>query len=347
MPTSAADATNLDLLRPAQATAAEFRHECSALAQLADSLFNEIEQLSQQLEIQADDLADGRRRLAERGRQLAEQRKESGRLTGVLEQQEVRLGETLAELKALRQQLDDERARAQSHEAEETAALNERLRIAETERDQLRHELHIAQATAAASGGSGPATESLAPLLTELSDLRRQLSDAQQQLHATHQQLGETRTELAVAIDRAASAAESAAAQQRHVAIAAEVQPPSAESQAHLAELERERIELESELELVRTRATELQETVHQQKRELVDQRAELSSELRLLRELIEQLGDRWNENSSSFSESSLSASASRAPATAEPPPADPVINSVMAQFARLQKDVAQRRKKK
>lgn len=346
MPTSAADATHLDLLRPAQATAAEFRHECAALAQLADSLFAEIEQLSQQLEIQADELTDGRRRLAERGRQLAEQRKESGRLTQVLEQQEQRLGETLAELKALRQQIDDERAHARCREAEQSAAMEERLRAAEAQREQLRHELHVLQATAAANGGSGPATESLAPLINELSDLRRQLSEAQQQLHATHQQLGETRTELAVAIDRAATAAEAAAAQQ-HVAVAAEVQPPSPEAHAHLAELERERIELESELELVRTRATELQETVHQQKRELVDQRAELSSELRLLRELIEQLGDRWTENSGSFSESSLAVPASRAPATTEAPPADPVINSVMAQFARLQKDVAQRRKKK
>ena len=345
MPTSAADAPHLDLLRPAQATAAEFRHECTALAQLAESLFAEVEQLSQQLEMQADDLTDGRRRLSERGRQLAEQRKESGRLTQVLEQQELRLGETLAELKTLRQQLDDERARAQSHESTQAVATEDRLRAAETERDQLRHELHVLQATAA-SGGSGPAAESLAPLIAELGDLRRQLSDAQQQLHATHQQLGETRTELAVAIDRAAIAAEAAAAQQ-HVAVAAELQPPSAEAQAHLAELERERIELESELELVRTRATELQETVHQQKRELIDQRAELSSELRLLRELIEQLGDRWPENSGSFSESSIAVPAGRAPAAAETPPADPVINSVMAQFARLQKDVAQRRKKK
>ena len=55
-----------------------------------------------------------------------------------------------------------------------------------------------------------------------------------------------------------------------------------------MAGLERERVELESELELVRTRATELQEVVNQQRRELVEQRADITTELRLLRELVE-----------------------------------------------------------
>lgn len=347
MPTSsAANNNHFDLLRPAQATAAEFRHECANLVQLAEELFSEAENLRQQLEAKADELDEGKRRLAERGRQLAEQRKESGRLTHVLEQQETRLGEALAELKALRQQIADERELAHRRETEQTGALAERLRATEAERDQLRHEMHVLQAAASANG-SGASVDALAPLLTELGDLRRQLSDAQQQLMATHQELGSTRLELSTAIDRASAAAQAASAAVPQPG-AADDPAVSAAAAARLEELHRERIELESELELVRTRATELQETVQQQKRELVEQRAELSGEMRLLRELVEQFGERWHEGSGAMAEPALAGAGVRHAAPAEAAaPADPVINSVMAQFARLQKDVAQRRKKK
>jgi hypothetical protein len=171
--------------------------------------------------------------------------------------------------------------------------------------------------------------------LAELGDLRRQSSE-------THAELAETRFHLTSAIERAAS-------QPVASAPLSENQPLAAEAQSRLNELERERAELEAELELVRTRATELQETVNSQRRELAEQNTEFSSELRLLRELIEQNSNRIPAPAvaAPLELVGVAASSGRIEAEPEESPSDPVISSVMAQFARLQKDVAQRRKKK
>ena len=98
--------------------------------------------------------------------------------------------------------------------------------------------------------------------------------------------------------------------------------------------------------ELVRTRATELQEVVNQQRRELVEQRADVTTELRLLRELVEQRPQHAAEEYEPEEEPSLVGTSARGGESIGGAP-DPVVSSVMAQFARLQKDVAQRRKKK
>ena len=106
-----------------------------------------------------------------------------------------------------------------------------------------------------------------------------------------------------------------------------------------LAVLERERSELESELELVRTRATELQEVVNQQRRELAEQRTEITNELRLLREMAAQ----WPHATEPFEpqeEADLVGASSSGESMGAVP--DPVVSSVMAQFARLQKDAGQ-----
>ncbi|HEX5105731.1 MAG TPA: hypothetical protein VFV87_18050 [Pirellulaceae bacterium] len=328
MPTSVASNSLTDVVRPLEQTAAEFRHECQALDQMSETLFAEIEQLRQELEHRANALEDGRRRLAERGRQLAEQRKETGRLTQLLEQQDSHLTEALSQLKSLREQIDRERSEAHQREAEHVAALEKRLQESQSQREELNHQLQVVQATAASGGGGG---ESLAPLLAELGDLRRQISE-------THGELAETRTQLSEAIERSAAARASSSEG-----------GPSVGASGDFSALERERTELESELELVRTRATELQETVNTQRRELAEQRADFASELRMLRELIEQ-----NQSDGSFSrprEESLTLvgapNGGRIQGESEDAPPDPVISSVMAQFARLQKDVAQRRKKK
>jgi DNA repair exonuclease SbcCD ATPase subunit len=307
-------------LRPLAETAAQFRQECSALDQLVEELYRDLDRVREELARKGDELEEGRRRLAERGRQLADQRKEGTRLVALLEQQEARSGEALGEIKSLREQLAREREEAQQREAGRTALLEQKLRATEGERDQLRHELQVLQATAAAAGGGGGGAETLAPLMSELGDLRRQL--------------GEARTQLGEAIERSAS---------RPVVLGdgAAADPQTAE---RVAAIERERIELESELELVRTRATELQEVVNQQKRELVEQRADVTTELRLLRELVEQRKHHVHEDYEPDDDGLVSASVRGDSGGA---PADPVVSSVMAQFARLQKDVAQRRKKK
>jgi DNA repair exonuclease SbcCD ATPase subunit len=317
-------------LRPLAETAALFRQECNALDGLVEELYRDVENLREELIRKGDELEDGRKKLAERGRQLAEQRKESGRLVTLLEQQEVRLGEALNELMSLREQSTREREEAKEREGSRAAFLEQKLRAAEVERDQLRHELSVLQVTAGAqAGGGGPAVETLAPLLSELGEMRRQLAE-------TQAQLGDARQALSSAIERAATAAAQAAP--------AGASGAGEETIARIATIERERVELESELELVRTRATELQEVVNQQRRELVEQRADITTELRLLRELVEQHKHIRIEEPAE-EEPALVGAAGRGDSLASPP--DPVVSSVMAQFARLQKDVAQRRKKK
>jgi chromosome segregation ATPase len=320
-------------LRPLAETAVQFRQECSALDQLVEELYRDVERLREELCRKADEIEDGRRKLAERGRQLAEQRKEGGQLLSLLQQQETRSTESLTEIKSLREQLACEREEAQKREETRTATLEQKLRSVESERDELRHELNVLQATAAANGGNGGG-ESLAPLMAELGDLRRQLGE-------TQGQVADARTQLGGAIERATAAIAQAPAPAN-----GDGQPAVAESLARLAEAGRERAELESELELVRTRSTELQEIVNQQRRELAEQRADVTTELRLLRELLEQRQDLGGSIHDSNSEPMLVGAAGRADEPAGSAP-DPVVSSVMAQFARLQKDVAQRRKKK
>jgi chromosome segregation ATPase len=320
-----------EAVRPLQQTAAEFRHECQALDQLTEALLAETEQLRQELELRAGELEEGRRRLAERGRQLAEQRKETGRLTHLIEQQDSNLAEALQQLKGLREQIDRERDESRQREDQRVGALEQRVREAETARDEFHRQLQVVQAST--SGGAGG--EALGPLLSELADLRRQSAETNEQLAATRSHLGE-------AIERAAASRPVIAA------AAGDGTPLSGDAQQRLSELERERPELEAELELVRTRAAELQETVNNQRRELTEQRAEFASELRLLRELVEANADRFARPADDSGELVTVGSVSRGGhAEAEEAPADPVISSVMAQFARLQKDVAQRRKKK
>jgi len=367
-------------------TAALFRQECSALDHLVEELYRDVEQLRDDLVRKSDEIEESRKKLAERGRQLADQRKESGRLTHLLEQQETRLTEALTQIKSLSDNSAREREESRERETSRFAFLEQKLRTAESERDQSRHELNVLQATAAANGGNSGSAEGLAPLMTELGDMRRQLSetqaqladariqlsgaiersagsgapasdalpavmdelgqmrrqlgDTQAQLGQTQNQLGEARTQISEAIERATAAAQASV----HIVASGDGQPADAETSARLASIERERVELESELELVRTRATELQEVVNQQRRELVEQRADITTELRLLRELVEKRREQADVEYESEDEALVGASA-RGESVGSAP--DPVVSSVMAQFARLQKDVAQRRKKK
>jgi SMC interacting uncharacterized protein involved in chromosome segregation len=319
--------------RPIELAAAELRHECTALDQLVQELFADLDRLRSELELKADEVEEGRRRLAERGRQLAEQRKEAGRLSHQIDQQDGQLREALGELRGLREQLNHERTAAQEREAQQNDSIQQRLSQVESERDELRRRVEALQAQAAAAGGNGGGVDVVTPLLGELAELRRHVL--------------ETRSELSGAIDRAAAVRSEAAP-------AAAISPEDGER--YLAG-EKERAELEAELELVRTRAMELQETVAQQKRELSEQRDELQSELKLLRQLIEQQSDLMAAAGDERRESvnltiprpNQTVTLARQPAPADDEAsagADPVVSSVMAQFARLQKDVAQRRQK-
>jgi chromosome segregation ATPase len=315
-------------LGPLAEVALDYRQQCTALDQLAEELYREVEHLQDELVRKADELEHARHKLVDRGGQ---DQMDGLKLLHLLEQQETRLSEALREIKQLREQVASEREEARQREATHSASLEHKLRAAEAEREQLKHELHVLQATAApGTGGS----ESLAPLMSELGDLRRQLGE-------TLGQLGETRTQLAAAIER------SAAAHLQNLPVTpADKSTLDEDSRSKLESLSQERVELEAELELVRTRAVELQEIVNQQRRELAEQRADVTSEIRSLREVIQQQIRHIEEGNPPEHEAALATVDARNNDNGAAAP-DPVVSSVMAQFARLQKDVAQRRKKK
>lgn len=377
---------------PLQTAAGAFREECSSLEQLVQELFSDIERLGQELESKADELEEGRRHLAERGRQLAEQRKESTRLSHHLEQQETQLSEALGELRELRAELA---SRADSQLSQDSLAelANLRKLVADlqVEKAVLQERLEAAnqaRSSEQSSGSSDSATADLLRGLTsqfagEFAHLKERLAASQanappaelmtlkhdllerldRQFSATAAELQEFRAEIAQRpeLPSPLPAVESLGDQlgERFQALEDRIQSLQRESPefSELNTLKQERQELELELELVRARSAELQETVSRQKRELAAQQMQVSDELKELRSLIAEQGEHISHHDPSATmEPSIRESSVRkstpptpAPAASEEAakPNDPVVNSVMAQFAKLQRDIAQRRKKK
>ncbi len=222
-------------------------------------------------------------------------------------------------------------------------------------RTQLTDAIHKSAAPAA------PASDQLPTLVAELSEMRKQLTAAQTQLKEAPKQLaqeiqrnggatapgGDSLPKLLAELTemrKQIAEATSSLSNSSPVVVHHEGGAANADAPRKLAILERERSELESELELVRARATELQEVVNQQRRELAEQKTEITNELRQLREMAAQ----WPHATEAYEpheEPDLVAATTSGESMGAVP--DPVVSSVMAQFARLQKDVAQRRKKK
>ena len=115
--------------------------------------------------------------------------------------------------------------------------------------------------------------------------------------------------------------------------------------------VEQDRIALETELELVRRRAAELSESLAEQKDQLTQQQTIWSSELKILRQLLETQSHSLHVSRPSepvhMHAAPATSSPAAAPAAEAAPPENPVVDSIMEQFAKLQKDVAQRRKRK
>jgi septal ring factor EnvC (AmiA/AmiB activator) len=119
-------------------------------------------------------------------------------------------------------------------------------------------------------------------------------------------------------------------------------------------DLELERAALVAELEQVRARAAELHESLLQQQQEHAEQNARLAGEIQSLRQWIErnaELRDATPRDATPYNAAGehqeFDFAAPGLPSPAPSSGADPVVSSVMAQFAQLQRDVAKRRKRK
>jgi predicted nucleic acid-binding Zn-ribbon protein len=109
------------------------------------------------------------------------------------------------------------------------------------------------------------------------------------------------------------------------------------------ATVEQERKGLEAELEAVRGRAAELADALAEQKRQLAQQQAAWTEEFKRIRLLLEVMGGRLSEGIHAINPAKPEPARKVAPAAAVAA-GDPVLESVMAQFEILQKDVARRR---
>lgn len=108
-------------------------------------------------------------------------------------------------------------------------------------------------------------------------------------------------------------------------------------------------VELEDELARVRSRAAELTATVDRQQREIAAERAEWSTELKSMRTMLERQSGAIATRPVAVDESLSSTSVGtntvvRESTQSRPMGADNVVDSVMAQFAKLQRDINRRR---
>ncbi len=120
----------------------------------------------------------------------------------------------------------------------------------------------------------------------------------------------------------------------------AEGPPVSGAEADRLLASEQQRAALEAELELVRSRAAELQETIFEQKQEVATRSDQLQQDLKYVRTLLEKRVVAAEQLETPAAQRTASEPQANAPRD-EP---DPVADSIKAQFAKLQQDVAKRR---
>lgn len=242
------------------------------------------------------------------------------------------------ELTQLRLQAEEVAARDQRRR-EQYEALREQLDQSRQERGRIAHQLEQTEAE-------------LSDAREEIDELervrQRQNAEAnerqtvwQRKLDALGKERDDLRRKLEQTLD-ALSEAKSAAAPGR----GRDGVLPRSEADEELQQLREERDELVGELELVRSRTAELSEAYTREQQQSAAERAEWSQEIKELRQLLQQ-------PSGQAAEEDPRANRSR-PA---PPPREPrdesfgghdaVIDSVMAQFSKVQQDASRRRRRK
>jgi len=220
-----------------------------------------------------------------------------------------------------------EREKALALEAEAIARQKQEL-------EELRARLVDEASRARAEGTAAPADAS--PLEPLLAETRREQAA-----------LGQAVAEATKRIAEVAQAVAELAA--REPAGGKSIESSDAESsdavRRERAEARHEQTVLETELEAVRARAAELTEALEAQRREAAENHAQWVDELRRQRLLLEDLARLVVERSSSSAASSAAAPTPGAPVP-DVQAADSALESVMAQFEMLQRDVARRRSK-
>lgn len=307
----------------------------------------------------------------------------SGDLTQQKDQWESEREQTKKKLQQRATQLEAERAalaaeREQLAEVtrggceQETSAANQRdirqfLEVAEQQRAELcgtqeavqtqlarlaavADELAEARSTLAEDANSGGGDEQLSQLLGEVQRQREELHGVQEAAQAQTERLAAAAAELTEArndIIRRCEQFEQSEAEAARSQPDEQLRGQLRKMEQQQAEWEQERKVLELELETIRNRAAEMAESLADQKRLAGQQRTQWSDELKRMRGLLETITARLAEPQPG---PGFVPPEPEKPTAADPvgPSAaageDPVLDSVMAQFEMLQKDLARRR---
>ena len=289
------------------------------------------------------------------------------------------LREVFAGIKEERATLESALASSESH-GTELARMADELTAARQDlteaREELRSQRELLTQFPDQENRSAAASEShgaeLARMADELAATRQDLTEAREELRSQRELL----TQFPDQEERSAAASESHGAELVRMAdeLAATRQDlteareelrsqrellsqlPSSSTPAATSEIDdrldqmeqeklawtQQRAVLETELDTVRDRAAELVDTLDEERQRASSERKDWAEELRQMRQLLQALSE----------SKAIVAPDAVAPASVEVEPAeedaqDPVLDSVMAQFEILQKDLARRRKAK
>lgn len=221
----------------------------------------------------------------------------------------------------VRQQSQIESAGMGSAEAE--SQLRETLRRTEEDRANLRDQLETARKE---PSGEGPSAEDQRALQAELAQAREESGRQAERIESL-------RAEVASAQSVPTSGREDDALREQ--------------LQQERTAFAHERNGLESELETIRNRAADLTELIETQKREMATERAGWTDEFKRLRHMLENRLQSQPAPSNRISHADDPQPQAPETAPTQPGAGDPVLDSVMAQFEMLQKDLIRRRAKK
>jgi len=227
---------------------------------------------------------------------------------------------------------------------------------------------YLSQTADASKGAAGDGeefqrTEQLVgSLCSEVAEHWEKLHDAQQAACAQLEGVAGLGGQLTAVCEQLHTLGRQVATLEQHLR---ESGPPPEETdqqrrlERQLAELARrhdalrhERAELETELEAVRVRAAELSEALHEQRKRTTQLESEWAMELRRMRRALEiSLHDSTEEAPAAGRDRTQSGSSAGGGPGGQPGPGidetdDPVLDSVMAQFEIIQRDMARRRAK-
>ena len=165
-----------------------------------------------------------------------------------------------------------------------------------------------------------------------------QLARMADELAAARQDLAEARDEIRAQRDLLAQAPASSEG-----SLNSEIHSRLEQMEQEQLAWTQERVLLETELDTVRARAAELADSLDEERQRATGERKDWSEELRQMRQLLQTLSDRKATAGPEF----IAPPPPAAEQSDQGAPQDPVLDSVMAQFEILQKDLARRRKAK